>query len=200
MRTMRPADQAQPDSEFCSTREAAERLGVSVKTAQLWVESGVLQAWKTPGGHRRIRRDSLESLLSQREQRTTAAVPIPRHTVLVVDDDAHMRELYKLNIGYWDLPIRLLTADNGFEGLMRVGAERPDLLITDLNMPGMDGFRMLSTLAGSSDFRRLRIVVVSALTSAEIREHGGLPQGIALFPKPVQFEALRKHVAALLIT
>ena len=38
----------------CSPREAARQLGVSVRTAQLWVEEGRLQAWKAPGGHRRI--------------------------------------------------------------------------------------------------------------------------------------------------
>jgi excisionase family DNA binding protein len=49
---------------FCTTREAAKLLGVSLRTAQLWSESGLLEAWKTAGGHRRITRDSIECLLS----------------------------------------------------------------------------------------------------------------------------------------
>ncbi len=48
---------------FCTTREAATLLGVSVGTVQLWVESGLLRAWKTAGGHRRVMRDSVERLL-----------------------------------------------------------------------------------------------------------------------------------------
>ena len=40
--------------DVCSTREAADRLGVSLRTVQLWSEAGLLRAWKTPGGHRRI--------------------------------------------------------------------------------------------------------------------------------------------------
>jgi excisionase family DNA binding protein len=44
---------------FCTTREAATLLGVSVGTVQLWVENGLLQAWKTAGGHRRVMRDSI---------------------------------------------------------------------------------------------------------------------------------------------
>lgn len=46
-----------------STREASEILGVSLRTVQLWVDSGVLEAWKTVGGHRRISRASVEALL-----------------------------------------------------------------------------------------------------------------------------------------
>ena len=49
--------------KFCTTREAAEILGVSLKTAQLWSESGLLEAWRTDGGHRRIFRSSVERLL-----------------------------------------------------------------------------------------------------------------------------------------
>ena len=49
---------------FCTTREAAEILGISLRTAQLWVESGQLEAWKTEGGHRRIARVSIERLLA----------------------------------------------------------------------------------------------------------------------------------------
>lgn len=46
----------------CTTTEAARSLGVSVRTIQLWVDSGALQAWKTVGGHRRIPIKSLERL------------------------------------------------------------------------------------------------------------------------------------------
>lgn len=51
------------EKSFCTTREAAELLGVSVGTIQLWVEKGLLEAWKTGGGHRRVVRDSIERLL-----------------------------------------------------------------------------------------------------------------------------------------
>ena len=49
----------------CSTRDAARLLGISVRTAQLWVEEGRLRAWKTPGGHRRILVESVDRLLDE---------------------------------------------------------------------------------------------------------------------------------------
>lgn len=50
-------------SQVYSTREASEILGVSLRTVQLWVDGGILEAWKTAGGHRRISRASVEALL-----------------------------------------------------------------------------------------------------------------------------------------
>jgi excisionase family DNA binding protein len=56
------------NDELMTTREAAEALGVAVRTVQLWVEAGVLTAWKTAGGHRRIPRAALEELLVERNK------------------------------------------------------------------------------------------------------------------------------------
>lgn len=52
--------------EYCSTREAAQRLGVSLRTVQLWVENGALRAWKTPGGHRRLSVSGVQAMLDER--------------------------------------------------------------------------------------------------------------------------------------
>lgn len=52
-------------NNFVTTREAASLLSVSLRTIQLWVESGVLKAWKTVGGHRRIPRTAIAKLLEQ---------------------------------------------------------------------------------------------------------------------------------------
>jgi excisionase family DNA binding protein len=49
-----------------TTRDAARLLGISVSTAQKWIESGALESWKTPGGHRRMRRSAVLALLEER--------------------------------------------------------------------------------------------------------------------------------------
>lgn len=55
-------DDVAPPRIYCSTAEAAQSLGVSTRTIQLWVDSGVLAAWKTAGGHRRVFLESVEKL------------------------------------------------------------------------------------------------------------------------------------------
>lgn len=50
---------------YCSTAEAAQSLGVSTRTIQLWVDRGILDAWRTAGGHRRVIVESVDKLKSQ---------------------------------------------------------------------------------------------------------------------------------------
>lgn len=70
----KPAAAELPERVFCTTREAAETLGVSVGTVQGWVENGWLEAWKTAGGHRRVLRASVHRLLSTRSN--SARMPL----------------------------------------------------------------------------------------------------------------------------
>ena len=181
-----------------TTRQAAELLGVSVRTVQLWVESGVLVAWKTPGGHRRVARDSVMQLMRVPQDPSPepeSLDPADTFTVLIVEDDANLRRLYELTIAGWNLPIQLRICENGFEGLVEVGRLLPKVIITDLNMPNMDGFAMLRSLAEGATSE---LLVVSGLTDAEISSRGGLPDGVTRFKKPVPFADLRSRIEARL--
>jgi excisionase family DNA binding protein len=60
-----------------TTAAAARLLGVAVSTAQLWLESGALPSWKTPGGHRRVRLSAVTRLLEEKAGRSHAAAPVP---------------------------------------------------------------------------------------------------------------------------
>jgi len=193
-------------SEFCSTKQAASIIGVSHRTIQLWVESGILQAWKTAGGHRRITMQSVGKLVDQRRQ-ALAPVPMPavkdaapevRKKLLVVDDDAMLLRLYELEMAGWDLPFDMIKAQNGFEALIKIGEAKPDLMISDLSMPGMDGFRMIRTLRMDPGYADMSIIVVSGLDKATVGSMG-LPADIPFFSKPVPFRGLRDAVERVLL-
>jgi len=194
-------------TDYCTTREAASLLGISVRTAQMWVESGKLQAWKTPGGHRRIPLESVRRLQSaerplQPEKRTSQLLTTPNTAenlrVLVVEDDNLLLRLYKTHMSSWGLPLEVITARNGMEGLLLIGRTSPDLLISDLIMPAMDGFEMLRTLSRTSYRDGMEMVVVTSLDAEAIARAGGLPADIPVFRKPVQFAELRALCEKLL--
>lgn len=183
--------------EFYSTAEAAKLLGVSHRTIQLWVEAGTLQAWKTAGGHRRIASASVEKVLAERRKALAPAAPTDRaarlHKVLIVDDDASLLRLYELEMSGWDLPLELIKATDGFDALLKIGEHHPDLLISDLSMPGMDGFRMVNSLRSNPKHKNLHIIIVSGLDRTTIGSLG-LPGDIPVYAKPVPFPQLRAAV------
>jgi excisionase family DNA binding protein len=186
------------EKSFCTTSEAATRLGVSVGTIQLWVESGLLQAWKTAGGHRRVLRDSVESLLHRKPVQTHAGVqtsasdgPSQRSMrVLVVEDDPNLLRLYETQIARWPIPTDVKLINNAVAALMHMGRGGPDLLIADLHMPGLDGFGMLNVLQSAPEMVHTTVVVVTGLDEAEIKVRGGVPQGVEVLTKPIPFARL----------
>lgn len=183
------------ERSFCTTREAAKALGVSVGTVQLWVESGVLLAWKTVGGHRRVMRDSVNSLLHKKPIQTpVASLPLAepsRLKVMVVEDDANLLRLYQANMLSWPMRPEVTLVDNAVSALLMMGRSCPDMLVADLQMPDMDGFSMLRVLRETPEFAKTTIVVVTGLDAAEIELRGGIPANIEVLPKPIPFGRLR---------
>lgn len=180
-----------PQKTFCTTREAADILGVSLRTVQLWAEAGLLEAWKTSGGHRRIMRNSVKHLLDRRlPEMEAASAADPSLRILVVEDDPVVLRVYERRLARWPMNPRVVTAGNGYEALVRVGLGRPDLLVTDLQMPEMDGFQMLRQLRKMSELEDVTIVVVTGLDPADIEARGGIPAGIPVLPKPIPFDRL----------
>jgi excisionase family DNA binding protein len=177
-----------------TTKEAADLLGVSLRTVQLWVESGVLKAWKTAGGHRRIAKESVDALLKEKGEALGNVSDEHPFRILVVEDDPDILRLYQLAIESWGLPVEIHTAVNGIEGLLRIGQFRPNVLISDLLMPNMDGVEMIRQLRRNPEYKTMIIVVITSLDPDEIKERGGLPGNVKLFSKPIPFEQIEAIV------
>ena len=173
------------EAAYISTREAAELLGISLRSAQLWVENGALLAWKTSGGHRRILLHSVQKILDERERSAVDVVRAPdaRLKVAIVEDDPDVVTLLQMMLTGLDFPCDVQTRSDGFKGLILLGTFRPDVLIADLNMPDMDGFRMLRSIQGS-EFAPRQIIVTTALSASEITERGGVPLEALVLQKP----------------
>lgn len=188
---------------FCTTREAAALLGVSLSTAQNWAEAGLLESWKTEGGHRRISRESVQKLIAdpivhRMHEVSNQGIESGQQAlrVLVVEDDPLLLKLYKARLGAWKIPTVVETASDGFEGLVKVGLQRPDLLITDLQMPHIDGFQMINSLAQIDDCSSMQIVAVTGLSIQDIAR-SALPSTVRVFTKPIPFNDL-ESIAELL--
>lgn len=178
--------------ETCTTKEAAALLSVTTRTIQLWAEAGILPAWKTPGGHRRFRDTDIKAL--QKKLLGGDEINQPKLKLLVIEDEPDLLTLYRFHVEGWTIPVELQTASNGYEGLLKIGAWQPEMIVTDLQMPNMDGFYMLQVLNRQAGLQTTEIIVVSALSKEDIKEKGGVPEGIKVYQKPIPFDLIEQHV------
>ncbi|MFG6456499.1 helix-turn-helix domain-containing protein [Roseateles sp. BYS96W] len=180
-----------PDT--CSTTEAAQRLGMAVRSVQLMVDRGELQAWKTPGGHRRILRSSLDAWLANRGGSATATAPTPAQprlatpgrpmTLLLIEDSVHFQNLISLVVKR-ELPeAELHIASDGIAGLALAGRLEPDVLLIDILLPGIDGAALITSLRSHPQFARSRLLVITALDEAQRAPYQFALEGVPVVHK-----------------
>lgn len=172
-------------------------LGVSIRTAQLWVEDGRLRAWKTPGGHRRILVESVK-LLVEEQRRAGLNVPKQRHSVLLLCERTRERTALRNALAAALPDCTIWPESNGFEALMRIGEVRPEVLITEVGVSGIDFFRMMSVLTAHALERPMRIVALLAsnVNRAALRER--LSNDVILVEPPVDGQELAALVWGVL--
>ncbi len=184
---------------YCGTSYAARLLKLSVGTIQNLVESNTLKAWKTQGGHRRI---SLQSI--QEYQYANNLEPASLYSndaklrVLVVEDDESSRLMYQAYFDRWSLPLDVVIYASAMEALLDMPAMQPQVLLTDLNMPDMDGFKFIKTLREHKLFALLPVIAITGLTATQIEEKGGLPKDVQILQKPIDMEWLRGFLDAII--
>ncbi len=184
---------------YCGTSYAAKLLKLSVGTIQNLVESNSLKAWKTQGGHRRISLQSIQEYQFANNLEPTAWYSNDvRLRALVVEDDENTRLMYQAHFDRWALPIDVVMYASAMEALLDMPAMQPQVLLTDLNMPNMDGFKFLKTLREHKLFSMLPIIVITGLSNEQIENRGGLPKDVQILQKPIDMEWLRGFLDALL--
>ena len=176
-------------NDWIGTKEASKLLNVSQRTIQKWIDDGKIVSNKTLGGHRRIKREDLFNIITPEKHPTFSEKSRP-FAVVLVEDDAFTRRLCELSFQAFRTPYELHQASDGYEGLRLIGRHQPDLLLTDLKMPGIDGFDMIRNLQMATELKQLRIVVITGMEPEAIYQRGGLPENVTILGKPIPFDTL----------
>jgi excisionase family DNA binding protein len=190
-------------SDVCGTSYAAKVLGLSVATVQALVERGELEGWRTKGGHRRITLTSLLAYQARNPRKSNVAGPDASSAflrVLVVDDDLVTLDLIRAAVESWNLPIDCTCMASAMEAMMDMTSIRPEVLVSDLQMPGVDGFEFLRTVRANPAFASTLTLVMTVLSDEEIAARGGLPRHTHVLHKPVNTVWLNGFLAALVRT
>ena len=116
--------------------------------------------------------------------------------ILIVDDEPHNRRLLEVMLGQEGF--HLLTASSGEEALAMVAQQHPDLILLDIMMPGMDGYRVVVEIKGDTATRNIPIIIVSALDDRLARMRGLSAGAEDFLTKPVDRVELFMRVRNLL--
>src|SRR5688572_2840295 len=116
--------------EWLTLGQAAKYLGVAQSTMRKWSDVGRVSAFYTPGGHRRYRRSDLDQFLDRSGPGGPSHGPAGAPLVLIVDDDANVREYVRVNLEAEGYAVR--EAGSAEEGLAVLDEQSPDLILLDV--------------------------------------------------------------------
>lgn len=185
-----------PEKRFLTTGEVAGYCAVSHLTVTNWIRAGRLFASRTPGGHNRIQREDLLQFLIDHN------FPVPQEftkagkKILVVDDEHALAEIMAQALqeeGY-----QVSIAFDGYEAGLKMATLRPDLLVLDLIMPGLDGFSICQRVKASPEGKPTKIIAMTGFV-----QEGNLAKALECgadlcLAKPFQLLTLKEMVTRLL--
>ena len=116
--------------------------------------------------------------------------------ILVVDDDLDFIELVQYRLQTSDL--KIVTANNSTDALNQAWQHSPNLILTDLLLPDLDGLTLCEILQRHETTRNIPIIMISALGSDVTRYSAQIAGAMEFFNKPVNFEKLKETIQSLL--
>jgi len=116
--------------------------------------------------------------------------------VLLVDDTRTLLSLIQVYLMGWQIEFH--EAKDGIEGLSKARELRPDLIVSDVRMPGMDGFELCASVRADPALHATPLVLLTSLNDDTSRKKGKLVGASAFLTKPVSVDELRKTVGTLL--
>lgn len=178
-----------------TTHEVSRLLQVNPRSVINWIDQNLLPSYRTPGGHRRIRRDDLLGFLRKHQ------IPTPPSlmedgcfSVLIVDDEEDITQIIK---AYFERKggFQVTTVSDGISALLEVGRAKPDLLVLDIMIPGVDGVEVCRRIKADPSASTI-IIAISGQPELEkkILQAGG----DIFLTKPLDLERLYNEIRSLL--
>jgi two-component system, OmpR family, response regulator VicR len=152
------------EGKVLTTYGIAKYCHVTPRTANQWINEGKLKAYRTPGKHSRVQvEDFLEFLKKY-------GIPVPKEflplqhdgkkRILIVDDDKGVVDSIQRFL-IREKVYQLEMAFDGFEAGQKFADFKPDLVILDIRMPGLDGYQLCSRIRANKDNNNVRILIIS---------------------------------------
>ncbi len=175
-----------------SALEVANICGVVNQTAINWIKNNHLKAFTTPGGQYRIYADDLYDFLESRSMRIPDELQeirgAGRKKILVIDDDEELNKMVADVISDKLSDFEVYQAFDGFEAGRIISEEKPNVIILDIDLPGIDGHTLCKKIKNDKSLGSPVIISVSGLDEESEREKILEEGADAFFSKPLELE------------
>lgn len=185
------------DRKPYTTGEIAQFCHVTINAVKKWIASGKLLAFRTPGGHFRVNREDFLAFLDKYKLEIKEEVFPDRHKVLIIDDEEDVVEFVKGALESMGDGYLIETAGDGYEGLIKVGDFKPELMVLDIRMPKIDGFEVCRRIKQDKSTKDIKILAVTAYGKEDIDRILQCGADHCL-PKPIRLKDFQKNVTRLL--
>lgn len=185
-----------PDS-LLTSYQVGTILQVNPSSVNKWVKDGRIPAFRTPGGHRRIRAADLVSFLNSHH------MPIPRslqgaskRRLLVVDDDPKQLEALSRLIKPHSDRVDVYLVDNGIDALVQFGSVKPHVAVLDVFMPLVDGLEVCRRLKNNPQTSATRIIITSGQLTPDVEKRAKEAGADMCVPKPLEVSMILAELEA----
>jgi excisionase family DNA binding protein len=179
------------------THDIARLCQVTPPTIGRWIEEGKLPSFKTAGGHRRVWDTDLVAFLKSHN------IPVPPQfaatlRVLIVDDEPEIRQFVRRVLISLVPGAEISEAGDGFEAGRMVATLMPRLVVLDIRLPGMDGFKVCSSIRADPAFKDVKILAITGVGVEDSRRQILDAGADAFLPKPFEAEELAVQLKKML--
>lgn len=174
--------------QLFTTHDISRLLQVDPSTVSKWIDKGILMAFRTPGGHRRVRSSDLRSFLIAHQ------MPVPEELgssvirLLIVDDEKPVLDALKRAFKAVGPQVDVTTTSSGVEALLLVSEQKPHGMLVDLNMPDIDGFEVCRRIRVRKQLESVKLVTMSARHSPELVDQSIKAGAAACLAKPIDVQ------------
>ena len=190
-----------------SALEVANICGVVNQTAINWIRNGYLTAFSTPGGQYRVYLEDLIEFMNKRNMKIPAELLESQSTlnkksvsILVVDDDKGLNQVVTKYLEKELSDVKLFQAFDGFEAGAIIADKKPNIILLDLDLPGVKGEDLCVKINNSEEFGKPIVCVMTALKDSGIEERLKGLGAIHFFVKPLNLVEIADSVKQIIST
>lgn len=173
-----------------STHDVSKLLQVDASTVAKWVDKGLLMAFRTPGGHRRVRAVDLRDFCISHRMPVPAELGPGKLKLLIVDDEKQALTALERSLRPYGDRLEVTSTTSGIDAVLRTAEEKPGALLVDIHIPDLNGLDVIRQLASRPALSTVRLVAITGRFSPKLEAEAKSAGALACLEKPVDVARL----------